>query len=146
MCFCLLFPILSSPEVASRWGLTRLPDNKNAPSRQGGRRPRLHAASVSSSAASQRDSVTSQDVLTMTGCRCLKLAGRESNFKDLFPQARPSVNRLKRIQNRSERTGLSADSKLVQVWVKRSKHKMRCRIYSPIQKSYNMLCFYIFSL
>ena len=34
--------------------------------------------------------VTSQDALTMTGCRCPKLAGRESNFKEkIFPVAHP---------------------------------------------------------
>lgn len=32
--------------------------------------------------ASGWERLTSQDTLTMTGCRCPKLAGRESNFKD----------------------------------------------------------------
>lgn len=32
--------------------------------------------------ASGWEPVTSQDVLTMTGCRCPKLGGRESNFKE----------------------------------------------------------------
>lgn len=82
-----LFP-LSFPSSHCLLAARRSPHLFSAPHnepqrwQQGGRRTGPHAASVSSDVHQDRERLTSQDTLTMTGCRCPKLAGRESNFKD----------------------------------------------------------------